>query len=535
MIELTPSLWNVTPYEHQVEGVKRLVSDSDFALFDEMGAGKSKQVVDAACALADAGRLRTVVVLAPANVRSVWLKRDENASLDGEIHKHAWRSMGHRVFEFHSKRRKTRWRAAWKERWSDDDSSGLTWVVSNYEMVRGEGIVDNIRQAAKTGPSMLVLDESSYLINHASNQWRAVRALRKWFDRVVLLNGTPTNNNPLDLWGQFEIMDPKVFGRKYENFYKFRWRFAVMAPQVVGGRTFAKVVGFQNMDEFRSLIAPHALRRLKIDCLDLPPKIYTTREVALSKETWRKYDELRRDAIVALGNGDLQVESNAAVRLLRLAQLTSGHIGRTVTEHVVAESVDSLFDDLLDDIVESKTLDVGDEKLTWCVKYILEEHGRPPAVMLGQPQAGGLGISLTAADTVIYLSNLYSLIKRQQSEDRTDRPGPTGKSVVVWCRWRRERERLAAMLRAHYVTVFEIHGGQTKTQRDKAKEDFQLTATSTKKRSVTYVDVLATGPAGQKTIDHSVVRALKTKEELARRTAAAWRKELVDEEGEPCE
>jgi SNF2 family DNA or RNA helicase len=94
-------------------------------------------------------------------------------------------------------------------------------------------------------------------------------------------------------------------------------------------------------------------------------------------------------------------------------------------------------------------------------------------VLLAQPQAGGRGRNFTAATEVVYLSQSHSLEQRLQTEDRVHRPGQT--------------------------------------------------------RPVTYVDVIATGPQGQRTIDHAVVKALRDHQELARWTCAAWRRALEEE------
>jgi len=95
MIEINSNQLKSRPFKHQIEGVKAIVKNQAFALFDEMGAGKSKQVIDAACVLAQAGEIDTVVVIARASVRSVWI----NAEI-GEIKKHCWIPVI--VYEYHS-------------------------------------------------------------------------------------------------------------------------------------------------------------------------------------------------------------------------------------------------------------------------------------------------------------------------------------------------------------------------------------------------------------------------------------------------
>src|SRR6267142_3733037 len=96
MIEVNPHLWKTPPFKHQVHGVLALVKNHAFALFDEMGSGKSKQVVDAACTLFQAGQVDCVVIVAPAAVRSVWLDPEL-----GQLKKHCW--VKSEVFEYHAK------------------------------------------------------------------------------------------------------------------------------------------------------------------------------------------------------------------------------------------------------------------------------------------------------------------------------------------------------------------------------------------------------------------------------------------------
>lgn len=244
------------------------------------------------------------------------------------------------------------------------------------------------------------------------------------------------------------------------------------------------------------------------------------------------YVELRRDALTVLPDKNVQVEPNAGVRLLRLLQLTSGILGRAPQHVPLSESQGTLLydlPDLLAETLEATVTDISNEKLEWLDKHVQAEleDGPIPAVMVAQQQAGGLGISLTAANRVVYLSNTYSLLTRTQSEDRVDRPGPISTALVIWCRWRRERERVAELLRGmKFAPVFELFGGQPTKARDAAKIQFQTVATVMGKRAAVYTDVLATGPAGQRTVDHTVVKALKTKQQLADWTSRAWRREL---------
>lgn len=490
-------------FAHQAIGTIALVKYPAFALFDECGAGKSKQVVDAACQLAQAGKIDTVVVVCPASVRCVWANEEI-----GEIKKHSW--LRNWVAVFHSKST-----VVWQE-----ETPQLQWVITNYEILRSAKWLAEIQATLKGHTCLLVCDESSYIKSRTAAQTKAIIKLRDNCSRCVILNGTPIVNNPLDLYSQMKVIDPHILG---ENYWAFRAKYCEMVPQRFGKVRFNKIVSYKNLDDLQARIKPYCLRRLKKDCLDLPEKLYTVREVSLSTTSWKRYQELRREALATLPNGDVQIEPNAAVRIMRLAQLTSGHLGGT-TVMAPPEAVfncDAAF----------TPRDLSSEKLDWCVQYLTEEC--------------------------------------------------TARYVIVWCRWRRERERLYEMLRAQKMLTYQLYGSQPKAERGEAINRFSVTSEAVngaldsaslrcvllaqqhaggfglnlvaatqciylsndfslgirlqsedrchrpgQKHAVTYIDVLAVGPKGQRTIDHTILAALRAKQDLAQMTASAWRKEL---------
>ena len=525
MIELDVSRFKTKPFEHQIEATKALLRNSAFAIFSEMGTGKTKSVIDAACTLAAAGEINTVVVVCPASVRSVWC--DEEL---GEIKKHSWQH--NRVVEFAL--------GKLKERWTDTDCAtkiwlGMQWVLTNYEILRNEKHLAFLIGQLKLGEckTMLVLDESSYIKNRTAKQTKAVKKLRAMCQRCVLLNGTPVVNNPLDLWSQMQVLlhpngshlrNGGQYGIHDANYFRFRARYAVL-----GGWHSKQVIQWQNLDELTKSVTPYVLRRLKKDCLDLPEKLYTQREVALTEDSWKRYKQLRDEAVIALsGNDSLRLEPHAAVRVMRLAQLTSGHLGSVTPtgepEHDCKVPVAPFLKNIPD------TSDLSSEKIDWCVQYLTEEC--------------------------------------------------QARYVIVWCRWRRERERLWEILVKQYANrfeVYQIYGGQPKSLREDAIKDFSgqaperpytticiaqphagglglnlVAATEViylsndwsygvrlqsedrchrpgQKHPVTYIDVVATGPQGQKTVDHTVLKALRNKQDLAALTSGAWVKELASE------
>jgi SNF2 family DNA or RNA helicase len=512
-IEYHADFFKVKPLAHQLVGIDALLKHKAFALFDEMGVGKSAQVINAACILAERGEIDTVVVVCPASVRSVWCDAEI-----GEIKKHSWLSS--HVFEFHEKLK-----CIWSEEGncigSGDSWVGcLDWVITNYEWLRGGShLLELIQRVRGTSKTLLVLDESSFIKSRTAKQTKAIMKLREHCARCVILNGTPVTQSPLDLWAQMNVVDKNILGQYFKSFWQFRFEYCETVPQRFGNVRFNKIVHYRRLDDLQKKIAPYCLRRLKADCLDLPPKLYTQREVELTPESWRMYQELKREAVISLGNGDLRLEPNAATRIMRLAQLTSGHLGGAsiLNDNGALEAYESPV---------NLSQDYSNEKLDWCVHYLTEEC--------------------------------------------------TASHVIVWCRWRRERERLNSALVKEFYDLFQVYGGQSATDRQRALEGFCSNGRESRRRillaqshaggfglnlqiaseewflsndwsygvrlqaedrvhrsgqrnNVLIGDVLATGPAGQRTIDHTILAALRDKQSLAEMTTAAWRKELSDE------
>jgi SNF2 family DNA or RNA helicase len=491
--------YRLPPFEHQIRGVERLLEEPAFGLFDEMGLGKSKQAIDAACELFIRGVIDLVLVLTPAAaVRGVWLDQDY-----GEVVKHAWAPWV--AYVYHHK-------GLVKVGQSQPQPPRLGFLVTNYEYIRRRvkvkrkwtyPRVKDLEKLTKGRKILLVVDESSAVAYPKSAQTRAVYALRQFCHRVILLNGTPVSNNPLNIYSQFKIMDPRIFARATEesdgckSFTEFKTKYAIL------GR-FGQPVRYQNMEDFQARTTPYCIRRLKEDCLDLAPKLYTQREVALSTETWRIYREMRDEMVAWLDTGEASVARQAVVKVVRLAQITSGLLGGFEDDpeaKVIGTEKVSFVHDLLNSLIEDeKRLIVWSrfrkeqrllfEKLAQhghttyriyggkpqaerdlAIGQISDHRNTQTAILLGQPKAGGIALNLTTAATAIYISTDYSLLTRKQSEDRIHRMGQV--------------------------------------------------------RPVTIVDILATGPNGQKTIDHGILRALKEKEDIATWTTSKWREVLL--------
>lgn len=513
-------------YKHQKHGIAVLKRWDDrsvgrrlggcFALFDEMGAGKTRQVIEAAHQLYIEGELDYVLVIAPASVRTVWF----DPKL-GEINKFVYDDLSIKVTEYHSLLRE----------WMTEktDKPPLQWIITNYDFVRKEERLEPLLEMLKTLKKggkevLLVLDESSAVKNWKALQTRACEKIRAECQRIWILNGTPITNSPADAYSQAHLMHPMILGCR--NYWAFRSRYAVM-----GGYKGKEIISWRNLEDIQKKLGPYVLRREKKDCLDLPPKLPPVIiEAELTEKTWGVYKSMRDDMIVWLNENESASAMQAGVRIMRLAQITSGFLGGLEEEEECpcdspSECRECLGTNILRKGLPPKDLSTekmkvlksflnerfkADEKvLVWCrfrreVERIIEtycttdvplgiiwggqkKHERQEALRLldprtcpkgkglvvGTPASGSMGLNLTAAWNVMYISNDYSLKTRLQSEDRVHRPGQT--------------------------------------------------------HPVNYFDIVAKGPEGQKTVDHAVIEALRKKEEVAKFTVSAWKTILENE------
>lgn len=517
MIKIEPYIerFVLTPRDHQIVGVERLINMPYFALFDEMGSGKTKHVIDTVCILFVENLIDRVIVFAPAPVRGVWSHPEL-----GEIKKHLWPEIPAWITEYHARR--TRWEQKGIVR---KDPRILRWIITNYDFIRSDERRLPILQLASKR-TLFVLDESSAIKNPNAIQTKASKQVRLRCGRIIELNGTPISNNPGDLFSQMDLLSPTILGVK--NYYHFRARYAKM-----GGWQGKQIVDWHDLDDLNRRIGPYVLRRLKKDCLDLPEKLPSVPIVPnLTPRSWQIYKQMRDDMVAWLSSDTMATAQQAIVRIMRLSQITSGFVGgveqgdidfseaaaevngieaepkikRGLVEEIGREKLDitlALIDTLLEqepnikiliwsrfraevnrlvnELEAQKRFEVGKiwggqkEVERNRAKQLLDPRTAPPgpAIVVGTAQTGGLGLNLVASHTVIYMSNDYSLKTRLQSEDRVHRQGQT--------------------------------------------------------EPVSYFDLIAEGPNGQKTIDHIIQKALRTKQNLADLTTMGWISVLTED------
>jgi len=435
------------PYEHQQKMLDQLVKEdrSCFGLFWEMGLGKSKLVVDYAASLFKQQKITSVLIIAPKGVYRNWVDQiDIHLVDDIERELLVWQPNWTKTFIAQMISVSTP---------KDDDTLRIFIMnVESLSSTKGASILDKFLEL--NDKTFLVVDESTAVKNHKANRTKNLLKSSGKSAYKFILTGSPVTNSPLDLYSQMAVL-----GLDFGNFYAFKNRYAVLHRQSFGGRPFDKVVGFQRLDELSDRIQPLSSRLLKADCLDLPDKIYLTREVLLSKEQEKHYKEMKALALTMLESGELSTSASALTTLIRLQQITIGFAkpddGETIDlpnnrlselMQVLSEADGSkvviycTFRHSIKQIETEIIKQYGQDSV--CTYYgdtksekrqeVINDFQNPDSKLrffIGQISTAGYGITLTASSICLFFSNSFNLADRLQAEDRLHRIGQS-KSVT---------------------------------------------------------------------------------------------------------
>ena len=423
------------PFAHQSKALEMSWNKEVFAYFMEMGTGKSKVLIDNIAMLYNAGKINGALIIAPKGVYKNWFDSEIPTHLPDYIDK----KIGIWKTDPNAKELKCLFKV-------DPDLHILIMNVEAFSTKKG---VEFAKKFLSCHTSLIGIDESTTIKNPQAKRTRAIIELGINSKYRRILTGSPVTKSPLDLFAQCYFLNPYLLG--HESFYTFKVRYAVTKQVNVSGRMIHLVVGYRNLGELSEKIKPFSYRVLKDDCLDLPKKTYTKRIIELTDEQKKLYKTMKEQAIAFL-NGKVTSTATVITQLMRLHQITCGHFKADdgSVQKIKNYRIDELMDVLeemegkaviwahyrndIENIVEAITKKYGEDSI---VTYYgdTSTNDRQKAIkkiqdpessvrfLVGTPQTGGYGITLTGASTMIYYSNGYDLEKRQQSEARIDRIG----------------------------------------------------------------------------------------------------------------
>jgi SNF2 family DNA or RNA helicase len=434
------------PFAHQLKALEMSWDKKVFAYFMEMGTGKSKVLIDNMSMLYDKGLINGALIIAPKGVYKNWF--------DSEIPNHMATHIEKKMVLWESTAGKSKEKELNILFESSHDFHILIMNVEALSTKKGKQFAERFLNCHKT---LMAIDESTTIKNPGAIRTKTIIGLGKNVLYKRILTGSPVTKSPLDLYTQCWFLDPWLLDQ--QSYYSFRTRYALTRKINVSGRQVEIVVGYRNLGELSEKLKPFSHRVLKDDCLDLPPKTYMKRTIQLSEEQSKVYKQMKEIALATL-NGKLTTTHNVITQLMRLHQITCGHFKSDdgSTQTLKSNRLDELMDVLsemegkaviwahyrydIEVIVEAIKKEYGDKSV---VTYygdtstedrqkaikLIQDPNSSVRFIVGTPQTGGYGITLTGASTMIYYSNGYDLEKRQQSEARIDRIGQTKNMTYI--------------------------------------------------------------------------------------------------------
>jgi len=428
------------PYDHQRTALNAAGQKDFFGFFMEMGTGKSKVLIDNMGQLFLEGKINFALVIAPKGVYRNWVAKEIPQHMSDDV-----------------PLRMIRWVASPNKKQTEEIRSiqkgfaGLTVFVMNVEAfssTKGQRVGKWMsKHLGKHG--MIAIDESTTIKNPKAKRTKALMDISDGFSYKRLLTGSPITKSPLDIYSQAEFLQRGMLG---DSYWAFQGRYAITRQQKMGARSFTQIVGYRYLDELTERISSFSYRVLKKECLDLPDKTYTVRYVQLTPDQTKMYNDISRQAMVLLNNGELVSAPAVITQLLRLQQILSGHIKtdegdieyfptkRTdalkeiMSEHDGKAIVWSRFRHDIKSIVAMLNKEFGpgsaaayfgdtpdDERLAIVQNF--QDPNHPLKYFVGNPATAGYGLTLTEANLVVYYANDFNLETRIQSEDRAHRIG----------------------------------------------------------------------------------------------------------------
>lgn len=435
MTDLPEFPMKTKPYDHQDMLVRETWDAKDYALFLEMGLGKSKVCIDTVAKQYREGKVDLVFVVAKKGVYTNWTLN--------ELPAHLHDSIEHSTYTWYGLTTQKEQRSfdAWLSK------PGLKFFVCNFEALKIKRCQQLINASVrKHGAYTVIMDESTAFKTRTTGVSKVIVSLCKKAKYRRILTGTPACEGPLDLYGQLLAFGPNPLG--FSNYFSYKAKFCIEREMVMGNRRFKKVTGFKNLDTLTNRLAPFSTSLLKEDCLDLPPKIHQTVKVPFHKDQQKYYDELKQTALTMIQSEEI-TGVNALAIMVKLHQITCGQIKTdtgylNVPNHKIDAVIDLCSESHSKVIVWSRFKGNQDmlqralDPLYGAVAIrssysqkkrdeLIDEWRQPdgPKVLIANPASLGHGVTLVECSTVIYFSNSFSLEQRLQSEDRCHRIGQT--------------------------------------------------------------------------------------------------------------
>jgi len=410
------------PFDHQKETAAFLTMNDKAFCFNEQGTGKTASVIWAVDYMLREKALKRVLIICPLSIM-----------------KSAWQED---LFKFAMHRSCSVAHGSSKQRTKvlEGDSQ---FVVINFD---GLGVVEDAIIAG--GFDLIVVDEANAYKNTQTNRWKTLNRIMKALDaKLWMLTGTPAAQSPMDAYGLAKLVNP-------DNTPRFIGQFR---DSVMYKVTNFKWIAKPNADKVVHAMLQPAIRYTKEECLDLPEVTHVSRIAPMTPQQNKYYSQLKKDFLIHAVGEDVSAV-NAAANLTKLLQISCGAVysdNKNVIEFDVSNRLNAILEvieeatakvlifvpfthtlALLKDFLNKNNItseiingEVPVTKRTDIFKKFQEE--KDPKVLLIQPQAAAHGVTLTAANVVIWYAPVTSIEHYLQANARVHRQGQKNPVTVV--------------------------------------------------------------------------------------------------------
>jgi len=424
------------PFDHQRVTSEFLSINHRAFCFNEAGTGKTSSVIWAADYLMTQKIIKRVLVVCPLSIMySAWQADILNTAMHRSV------AVAHGPANKRSK----------------VIQGPYEFIIINYD---GVAIVKE--DIIKGGFDLIVIDEANAYKSPSTSRWKTLAKLLKPETRLWMMTGTPASQSPVDAYGLAKLVCPQNVPK-----FSMAWRDKVMY-QVTRFKWVPKPNS--KNDVFKAL--QPAIRFAKDECLDLPDVLYMTREVPLTPQVQKYYKMLKEQMMIEAAGAQISAV-NAAAGLNKLLQISGGAV-YTDKKEVIEFDVQPRLTALMEVIDETEhkviifvpyrhTIELvsryltdhhisnqviqGDVSATQRANIINQfQSMEEPRVLVIQPQAASHGVTLTAANTVVFWSPVMSVETYLQCIARMDRVGQVNKMTVVHLQGSEVERKMYAML-----------------------------------------------------------------------------------------
>lgn len=409
------------PMEHQRETAAFLTLHKRAFCFSEQGTGKSAAAIWAADFLLAKKEIQRVLIICPVSIMDAAWRNDLFAVA---MHRRVDVAYGSA-----EKRRKV-------------IAGNAEFVVINYDGVK---VVEADLKAG--GFDLVIVDEATHYSNAQTARWKSLKNILSENTWLWMMTGTPAAQSPTQAYGLAKLVNPSGIPR---TFTAFRDSVMYKITQFKWG------VKDTAVDTVHRALQP-AIRYTKAECLDLPDMVYTRRDVEMSKQQKFYYNKLLRQALLE-ASGERVTASTAAVVMTKLLQISSGSV-YTDEQNTLEFDIGHRYSTLLEVLEEAPRKVLVFVPFKHTMRLVAEKlrndgftcdliNGEVPAaarteifarfqsepdprVLIIQPQAAAHGVTLTAADTIVWWGPVTSLETYAQANARVHRKGQVNKCTIV--------------------------------------------------------------------------------------------------------